>query len=185
MHIRNVGTPAEIRRNTRHVSFDPAPFVPAGHFHANLVFPKWLPRPTLTPDAGPTTPEPSPDQTPGLTCTDAANSPVVLARWWHFNFDLLWLINGVLFYVLLFSIGQCLLPRSWDVVPDAVSVGIQYLSLDLPANEGWTQYNGLTVLTILRGVRRRAAGVHHRSVCRPRPSPPSSGWLGPDNPRPR
>lgn len=28
-----------------------------------------------------------------------------LARWWYFSFDLLWLINGVVFYVLLFSTG--------------------------------------------------------------------------------
>lgn len=29
-----------------------------------------------------------------------------LARWWHFSFDLLWLLNGAVFYVLLFSTGQ-------------------------------------------------------------------------------
>ncbi|MFD5010364.1 hypothetical protein [Streptomyces chartreusis] len=38
-----------------------------------------------------------------------------LARWWHFSCDLLWLINGLLFYVLLFTTGQWrrLVPRSW------------------------------------------------------------------------
>ncbi|MFD4711835.1 molybdopterin-dependent oxidoreductase [Streptomyces sp. NPDC058430] len=71
-----------------------------------------------------------------------------LARWWHFSCDLLWLINGVLFYVLLFTTGQWqrLVPRNWDVIPSAVSVAIQYLSLDLPANKGWTQYNGAQIL---------------------------------------
>jgi methionine sulfoxide reductase catalytic subunit len=28
------------------------------------------------------------------------------ARWWHFAFDLLWLLNGAIFYVLLFSTDQ-------------------------------------------------------------------------------
>lgn len=83
---------------------------------------------------------------PGWIGLPGIRHSIGLARWWHFNFDLLWLINGVLFYVLLFSTGQWLLPRSCDVVPNAVSVGIQYLSLDLPANEGWTQYNWLQIL---------------------------------------
>jgi thiosulfate reductase cytochrome b subunit len=71
-----------------------------------------------------------------------------LARWWHFSFDLLWLINGVAFYVLLFTTGQWqrLVPRNWDVIPNAVSTALQYLSLDLPANKGWTQYNGLQII---------------------------------------
>jgi methionine sulfoxide reductase catalytic subunit len=68
-----------------------------------------------------------------------------LARWWHFSFDLLWLVNGLVFYILLFSTGQWarLVPRSWDVLPNALSTAVQYASLDLPANEGFTQYNGM------------------------------------------
>lgn len=71
-----------------------------------------------------------------------------LARWWHFSFDLLWLINGVVFFVLLFATGQWerLVPRSLDVVPHALSTAIQYASLDFPANKGFTQYNGLQIL---------------------------------------
>jgi thiosulfate reductase cytochrome b subunit len=71
-----------------------------------------------------------------------------LARWWHFSFDLLFVINGALFYILLFSSGQWqrLIPRSWSVIPNAVSTGIQYLSLNFPANKGWTQYNGLQII---------------------------------------
>jgi methionine sulfoxide reductase catalytic subunit len=71
-----------------------------------------------------------------------------LARWWHFSADLLWLITGVTFYVLLFTTGQWerLVPRNWDVIPNAISTGLQYLSLDFPANTGWTQYNGLQIL---------------------------------------
>ena len=71
-----------------------------------------------------------------------------LARWWHFSFDLLWLVNGVVFFILLFSTGQWqrLVPRSLDVIPNAVSTAIQYASLELPANEGFTRYNGLQLL---------------------------------------
>lgn len=77
-----------------------------------------------------------------------------LARWWHLSADMLWLINGLLFYVLLFTTGQWqrLVPRSWDVIPNAVSTGIQYLSLDLPANHGWTQYNGAQVIAYFLAV---------------------------------
>src|SRR5262245_1586102 len=72
-----------------------------------------------------------------------------LARWWHFSADLLWLINGLAFYILLFTTGQWvrLVPQSWDVIPNAISAGIQYLSLDIPPNLGWTQFNGLQILS--------------------------------------
>ena len=71
-----------------------------------------------------------------------------LARWWHFSFDLLWLINGVIFYVLLFSTDQWhrLVPQSWTVFPNALSTAIQYASLNFPANEGFAEYNGLQIL---------------------------------------
>ena len=71
-----------------------------------------------------------------------------LARWWHFSFDLLWLVNGLVFYLLLFGTGQWrrLVPVSWDVFPNALSTGVQYASLQLPANEGFTNYNGLQII---------------------------------------
>ncbi|MFN0143267.1 MAG: molybdopterin-dependent oxidoreductase [Mycobacterium sp.] len=71
-----------------------------------------------------------------------------LARWWHFTFDLLWLINGVVFMVLLFSTNQWkrLIPTSWDVFPNAVSTAFQYLSLQLPQNAGFNTYNALQLL---------------------------------------
>lgn len=71
-----------------------------------------------------------------------------LARWWHFSFDLLWLINGLLFVVLLFSTDQWkrLVPTSLDVFPNALSTALQYLSLQLPENAGFSTYNALQVL---------------------------------------
>lgn len=73
---------------------------------------------------------------------------VGLARWWHFSFDLLWLLNGAVFYVLLFVSGEWrrIVPQSWDVLPNAASTMIQYASLHFPANEGFTNYNALQVI---------------------------------------
>ncbi len=71
-----------------------------------------------------------------------------LARWWHFSFDLLWLVNGLVFVVLLFSTDQWkrLVPTTWDVFPNAVSTALQYLSLQLPENAGFSTYNALQLL---------------------------------------
>lgn len=71
-----------------------------------------------------------------------------LARWWHLGVDSLWLLNGAVFFVLLFATGQWmrLVPTGWDVFPNSVSVGIQYLSLDWPVDNGWVNYNSLQVV---------------------------------------
>jgi methionine sulfoxide reductase catalytic subunit len=71
-----------------------------------------------------------------------------LARWWHLGADVLWLLNGAIFYVLLFATGQWrhVVPMSWDVFPNAASVAIQYLSLNWPTDNGWNAYNGLQLL---------------------------------------
>ncbi|MGH3596080.1 MAG: molybdopterin-dependent oxidoreductase, partial [Mycobacterium sp.] len=52
------------------------------------------------------------------------------------------------FYFLIFSSGEWrrIVPRSFDVFPNALSTGIQYASLDFPANEGFTNYNGLQII---------------------------------------
>jgi DMSO/TMAO reductase YedYZ molybdopterin-dependent catalytic subunit/thiosulfate reductase cytochrome b subunit len=71
-----------------------------------------------------------------------------LARWWHLGTDMLWLVNGAAFYILVFSTGQWrrIVPTTWRVFPAAVSVLIQYLSLHWPASTGWTAYNALQLL---------------------------------------
>ena len=68
--------------------------------------------------------------------------------WFHLVLDALWVANGILYWVLLFASGQWLrlVPLSWDVVPHAVSVLIQYLSLDWPVHDGWVHYNALQLL---------------------------------------
>jgi thiosulfate reductase cytochrome b subunit len=71
-----------------------------------------------------------------------------LARWWHLGVDTLWLANGIIFYILLFTTGQWmrLVPLNWDVFPNAISVAIQYLSLNWPIESGWIEYNGLQLI---------------------------------------
>src|SRR6185437_1752228 len=60
----------------------------------------------------------------------------------------LWLLNGTIFYIMIFTTGhwQRLVPTSWDTIPNAASVAIQYLSLDWPADNGWVAYNSLQLL---------------------------------------
>ncbi|MEI2638518.1 MAG: molybdopterin-dependent oxidoreductase [Microthrixaceae bacterium] len=72
-----------------------------------------------------------------------------LARWWHLGVDVLWLANGILFYILLFSTGQWrrIIPTTWEVFPNAISTMIQYMSLNWPAEHGWVAYNGLQLIT--------------------------------------
>ena len=72
-----------------------------------------------------------------------------LARWWHFSVNLLWTLNGVAFYALIFSTGQWLrlVPVTWDVFPNALSTAIQYASLNFPVDHGWTRYNSLQQLS--------------------------------------
>jgi methionine sulfoxide reductase catalytic subunit len=72
-----------------------------------------------------------------------------LARWWHLGTASLWLLNGLVFYVLLFATThwQRLVPTTWDVFPNAVSVLIQYASLDWPADNGWVAYNSLQLIS--------------------------------------
>lgn len=88
-----------------------------------------------------------------LTLPDGVGLPgrrhsIGLARWWHLGVDVLWLVNGIVFLVLLFVTGQWarIVPTSWDVIPNAISTAIQYLSLDWPTESGWTNYNALQLI---------------------------------------
>ncbi|NMR20976.1 cytochrome b/b6 domain-containing protein [Cellulomonas fimi] len=80
--------------------------------------------------------------------TKGAPTKIGMTLWLHLSLDALWLLNGVVFVVLLLVTGQWMrvVPTSWDVVPHALSVGLQYLSLDWPTDNGWVRYNALQVL---------------------------------------
>ncbi len=73
---------------------------------------------------------------------------ISLALWFHQSLDILWLVNGVVFVILLFVSGQWMriIPTSWEVFPNAVSAALQYVSLDWPTENGWVNYNALQQL---------------------------------------
>jgi thiosulfate reductase cytochrome b subunit len=85
----------------------------------------------------------------GLFRTKNPPTKISLDLWFHFNVGALWILNGVIFVILLFSTGQWmrLIPVNWDVFPNAVSVAIQYASLNWPTENGWVNYNSLQLLT--------------------------------------
>ena len=86
---------------------------------------------------------------PGWLGIPGIRHSIGLARWWHFSITLLWMINGIVFYALLFSTDQWarLVPTSWAVFPNAASTALQYLSLNFPADHSWTRYNSLQQIT--------------------------------------
>ena len=73
---------------------------------------------------------------------------ISLTVWLHQSLDVLWLVNGIVFCILLFATGQWLrvVPLSWEVFPNALSALVQYASLDWPTENGWVNYNSLQIL---------------------------------------
>ncbi len=74
---------------------------------------------------------------------------IAIEVWAHLSLDLLWIVNGVVFVVVLFCTGQWvrIVPTTWGVIPNAVSAVLQYLSLDWPTEDGWVNYNSLQLLS--------------------------------------
>ncbi|WP_225973241.1 cytochrome b/b6 domain-containing protein [Nesterenkonia natronophila] len=68
---------------------------------------------------------------------------ISLTIWTHNALDLLWVLNGVVFVVLLAVTGYWsrVVPTSWEVFPNAVSAALQYVSLDWPTAGDWAHYN--------------------------------------------
>ena len=88
-----------------------------------------------------------------------------LARCWHLGIDMLWLLNGLAFYVLLFSTGQWrrLIPTSWSVFPNAVSVAIQSVA-GLAGGQRLGRLQRAATAGVLRDrFHRRAGGADHRA----------------------
>ena len=84
----------------------------------------------------------------GLLRTKGSPRKISLDLWFHLSLDTMWVMNGVVFVVLLFVTGQWmrLVPTSWDVLPNAWSAAIQYASLQWPTENGWVNYNSLQQL---------------------------------------
>ncbi|MGN6325547.1 cytochrome b/b6 domain-containing protein [Pseudolysinimonas sp.] len=103
----------------------------------------WLVRTTRRPDAFFTRRNTGPLRTKGQPIR------IGLQLWFHLTLDALWVLNGLVFYVLIFSTGQWvrIVPTSWDVVPNALSAALQYASLNWPTEDGWVGYNALQLLS--------------------------------------
>ncbi|MGY4540187.1 thiosulfate reductase cytochrome b subunit [Arthrobacter sp. UYNi723] len=85
----------------------------------------------------------------GLIKTKNAPAKITLELWLHLTLDALWVLNGLVFAILLFATGQWMriVPTSWDVIPNALSAALQYASLNWPTDNGWVNYNALQLLT--------------------------------------
>ena len=61
-----------------------------------------------------------------------------VARHWHFIFDILFVINGIVFIVLTLTTQQALklIPTQWSILPAAGSCIVQYAALHLPSEPG-------------------------------------------------
>ncbi|PTT61417.1 cytochrome b/b6 domain-containing protein [Arthrobacter sp. HMWF013] len=85
----------------------------------------------------------------GLIKTKNPPTKITLELWFHLTLDVLWILNGLVFAVLLFATGQWMriVPTSWDAIPNALSAALQYASLNWPTDNGWVNYNALQLLT--------------------------------------
>ncbi|MEV7132157.1 cytochrome b/b6 domain-containing protein [Arthrobacter sp. NPDC093128] len=85
----------------------------------------------------------------GLVRTKEKPAKISLNLWFHLTLDALWILNGIIFFVLLFATGQWMrvVPTSWDVFPNALSALLQYASLNWPLENGWNNYNSLQLLS--------------------------------------
>jgi thiosulfate reductase cytochrome b subunit len=107
----------------------------------------------------------------GLIRTKNPPKKITLELWLHLALDVLLVVNGVVFLVLSFATGHWvrIVPTTWEVVPNAASALLQYLSLNWPTENGWVNYNSLqqlsyfaiifivTPLAIITGLRMSGA----------------------------
>ncbi len=85
----------------------------------------------------------------GLIRTSIPPTRLTLTAWFHLSLDALWVVTGLSYIVLLFATGQWVrvVPTSWDIVPNALSALLQYVSFDWPVTNGWINYNALQLIT--------------------------------------
>lgn len=75
---------------------------------------------------------------------------VGMARHWHFLSALFWVINGIVFVVLLLrgNHWKRLVPNSWKIIPDAWNIFVHYSTFHMPQEpNGFYHYNALQQLT--------------------------------------
>ncbi|MDT3695391.1 MAG: molybdopterin-dependent oxidoreductase [Ignavibacterium sp.] len=75
---------------------------------------------------------------------------VGIARGWHFIHVPFFVLNGIVFVVLLFFSDQWIriIPTSWQIIPDAWNVFVHYATFNLPIEpNGFYHYNALQQLS--------------------------------------
>ncbi len=73
-----------------------------------------------------------------------------VARHWHFIFDILFVVNGIVYVVLLFATSHYLklVPTQVSILPDAGSCIVQYAALHLPpAPGGYFRFDAIQQLS--------------------------------------
>jgi DMSO/TMAO reductase YedYZ molybdopterin-dependent catalytic subunit/thiosulfate reductase cytochrome b subunit len=72
-----------------------------------------------------------------------------LGRHWHFFASLFWILNGVVYIILLFATGEWsrLIPTSWSIFPAAWQTFLTYASFHVPPASAFTPYDPLQQLT--------------------------------------
>jgi sulfoxide reductase catalytic subunit YedY len=98
-----------------------------------------------------------------------------LARHWHFFCAAFWVLNGLVYIVLLFTTDnwQRLVPTSWDIIPRSLHTMLAYASFHLPPASEFRPYDPLqqlayfsvifimAPLTILTGAAMSPAVLAH------------------------
>lgn len=71
-----------------------------------------------------------------------------LGRHWHGVSVMLWVLNGLIYVILLFATGlwRRIIPTSWDVFPEAFESLKMYLSLQVPDLSHFSPYDSLQML---------------------------------------
>lgn len=72
-----------------------------------------------------------------------------LGRHWHFFSIIFWVLNGIVYWVLLFATGEwtTLIPTSWSIFPEAWQTFLTYLTLHIPPASEFKPLDPLQQLT--------------------------------------
>ncbi len=72
-----------------------------------------------------------------------------LGRHWHFFSVIFWILNGIIYVVLLFATGEWsrLIPTSWSIFPRAWDTFLTYISFHIPPVSNFRPYDPLQQLT--------------------------------------
>jgi methionine sulfoxide reductase catalytic subunit len=72
-----------------------------------------------------------------------------LGRHWHFFSIIFWVLNGLIYVILLFATGEWkrLIPTSWSIFPNAFNTFITYITFHIPPASNFHPYDPLQQLT--------------------------------------